>query len=98
MPRASFRGVHTFHAGSLPRQALLFDEREQSFLITSFYANGGTKFQTMFKIFRRTLVRFHGESWLGIREEQRGETDAPHRFCFRHDWSRPTYAQGSRFR
>src|SRR5215472_3052608 len=61
MPRASFQRVRAFHTTSVARQALLFGQREQSFLITSFDAKGATKFQTMFKIFGRTLFRFHGE-------------------------------------
>src|SRR6516162_5929791 len=77
MPRTSFQRVRAFHTTSAACQALLFGQCEQSFLITSFDANGGTKFQTMFKIFRRALFRFHGEFRQGF-AKNRAERLTPH--------------------
>ena len=57
MPGASFRRVHAFHTTSVLCQILLFDERGQSVIITSFYGNGGNEVSKNMKRWKKLAER-----------------------------------------
>ena len=57
MPGASFRRVHAFHTTSVLCQILLFDERGQSVILTSFYGDGGNEVSKNMKRWKKLAER-----------------------------------------